>query len=334
MEPLKLAIACQGGGSHCAFGAGVLIELLSRIDADGLLPYQGKHYRIVSLSGTSGGAINALIAWLGLTHPVGPEFGRRALADFWYDMSAHSVGDMFNNFVTVQSQRLREVLPHVESAPNVLSRWAQERILTLLEKHVPFATIPTMLGPHTPKLLIGAANVLTGQAHVFHAGPQRAPRAIEVLASTAVPNLYNAVDVDGQPYWDGLLSQNPPVRNLLSGHHVDDKPDTIWLLRINPREHSGIPQRLADITDRQNEMAGNLALEQEMFFIRQVNKWLEQGVLSSSGFKPVVWQEIVLDAKGDNGDTLDYASKLDRDPVFIEGLVALGREEARAFLGA
>jgi len=333
MSTKNLAIACQGGGSHCAFGAGVLAELLNQLEPDNTLVRNGERYRITALTGTSGGAINAVLAWLGLTHPAGPQIGRHALIDFWHDLSAKTLPDMVGNFFTVQAQRLREILPHVESAPNLASQIGQQRILQLLHQHVPFAQLPSMIGPHTPRLLLGAANVLSGNFKVFEAGPTRVPKPEEILASTAVPSLYKAVEVDGKYYWDGLLSQNPPVRNLLAGCCLEDKPDAIWLIRINPQEHTGVPRRLADITDRQNEMAGNLSLLQEMLFIRSVNKWVREGTLTGD-FKHVEWHEIELEAKSTDGDTLDYASKLDRDPVFIEGLFALGREEARAFLAA
>jgi len=58
MAKQKIAIACQGGGSQTAFTAGVLSTFFE----------QGLHLQkqIVSLSGTSGGAVNASLAWYGL----------------------------------------------------------------------------------------------------------------------------------------------------------------------------------------------------------------------------------------------------------------------------
>ncbi|HWB71208.1 MAG TPA: patatin-like phospholipase family protein [Egibacteraceae bacterium] len=73
-----------------------------------------------------------------------------------------------------------------------------------------------------------------------------------VVASAAVPNLFRAVRVDGRLCWDGLLSQNPPVREL-----PDARPDEIWVIQINPSARGQEPTSLADILDRRNELAGN-----------------------------------------------------------------------------
>ena len=57
MSQRRIAIACQGGGSQCAFVAGALKALFARRVQD--------RYRIVGLSGTSGGAFTAALAWEG-----------------------------------------------------------------------------------------------------------------------------------------------------------------------------------------------------------------------------------------------------------------------------
>lgn len=331
MEPRKLAIACQGGGSHCAFGAGVLIEVLSRLDAEYCLAWRGARYSVVGLSGTSGGAINALMAWYGLVHPAGPETGIRALTGFWDALGASEPADALANFLTVQATRLAEFVPHLEYAPNGLSCQAQQQFRAQIEAQVPFAQLAKYLTPEAPKLLVGAADVFSGGFTVFKSGPDRQPRPEEFLASAAVPLLFPAVPLDDTAYWDGLLSQNPPVRDFLQGSPSQEKPDVLWIIRINPRAHVGIPERLVDIVDRQNEIAGNQSLEQERFFIEQVNQWVARGTLSGA-FKHVDWHEIELMVKVAAGPILDYGSKLNRDPAFIAWLIQQGREEARQFL--
>lgn len=91
-----------------------------------------------------------------------------------------------------------------------------------------------------------------------------------------------------------------------------------------------MPTGLNDIRDRRNEMAGNLAIEEETYFIRRVNHWVEQGLLPDK--KRVAVHEIRLERASGSLDGLDYASKLDRDPDFIEGLMQRGRAVAAAFL--
>lgn len=330
METRSLAIACQGGGSHCAFGAGVLIEVLSRLDAEYTVAWRGDRYRIAGLSGSSGGAINALMAWYGLIHPGGPEVGIRALTGFWEDLSAKDPADAFANFLTVQATRLAEFVPHLEYAPNGFSSQAQQSLKAHIEKHIPFAQLGQYVTAESPKLLVGAADLFTGHFKIFQSGPDRLPRPEELLASAAVPLLFPAVALDDTAYWDGLLSQNPPVRDFLQGCALEEKPDVMWVVRINPQAHIGIPERLVDIVDRQNEMAGNQSLEQERFFIQQVNSWLARGVLTGD-FKHVDWHEIELMVKVAAGPILDYGSKLNRDPSFIAWLIEQGRQEARDF---
>src|SRR3954447_25954870 len=75
----RVAIACQGGGSHTAFTAGVLGRLLSADELD--------EYRVVGLSGTSGGAVCALLAWSALLDGD-PRAGKERLEGFWADNAA------------------------------------------------------------------------------------------------------------------------------------------------------------------------------------------------------------------------------------------------------
>src|SRR5262245_31785983 len=108
-----LAIACQGGGSHCAFGAGVLCEMLGRVSDQGVLTRGEDDYRVVGFSGTSGGAINALLAWYGFVDPEGPRSGIHALQGFWHDMMASPGWDALSNAAMVAAVRLQGVVPTI-----------------------------------------------------------------------------------------------------------------------------------------------------------------------------------------------------------------------------
>jgi NTE family protein len=122
-------------------------------------------------------------------------------------------------------------------------------------------------------------------------------------------------------YWDGLFSQNPPVREL-----PDAGPDEIWVIQIDPQRRAAEPKRMPDIMDRRNELAGNLSLYQEIYFIEKVNEWVAEGVLSETKHKviEVKWIEMLRD--------LDSESKLNRDPQFIQGMIAYGEDQAEVFL--
>ena len=139
-----------------------------------------------------------------------------------------------------------------------------------------------------------------------------------VLASAAVPLLFRAVEEAGRYYWDGLFSQNPPVREL-----PDAGPEEIWVIRINPRGRSTEPKTVGDIADRRNELAGNLSLEQELYVIRKVNEWADR---LGDPYRRIEIREITLDLD------LGLPSKLDRRPAFLRRLFDAGREQADAFL--
>jgi NTE family protein len=324
-----VAIACQGGGSHCAFGAGALIELLGRVRTGGLIARAGEDLRVTGFSGTSGGAINALLAWYGvLVNDY--RAGARSLDAFWHDMMATGIWDALGNAATVSAVRLQGVVPSIEIAPNAWSAAAQESLGAQIAKRVPFAELPDLVGDDSPELHIGAADILSGRFAVFGAsGPRSVPSLDQILASAAVPEIFPPVNVGGRYYWDGLLSQNPPIRDFLRGRDKARIPDEIWIIRINPVARVDVPTQLNDIRDRRNEMAGNLAIDEETYFIGQVNQWVARGQLP--GKKHVEMREIVLSA-GLAKDRLDYASKLDRDPAFIAGLLDRGRVAAAAFL--
>lgn len=301
----RIAIACQGGGSHTAFTAGALQRIL-----------QDDHH-IVALSGTSGGAICATLAWYGLLL----EDRRRAidlLEAFWRDNSASSLTDKFLNDFLMGALRLRNWVAMPEISPYALPTWAQEQFRSLLERHIDFPGIKKLLGPKSPHLYVGAVEVLSGHFRVF----RDAEVGVEaILASSTLPALFRAVPIDGGLYWDGLFSQNPPVRDL-----PDSKPDEIWVIQINPWARATEPQSVEAIADRRNELSGNLSLAQELFFIEKINQWVEEGLLVGDQYKVITIRHLQL------SQDLDLASKMDRDPGFIGALMTQGRATADAFL--
>jgi NTE family protein len=169
-------------------------------------------------------------------------------------------------------------------------------------------------------LVVGAVNVLTGGFTTFR-GPEI--RLESILASAAIPDLFPAVHLDGQTYWDGLFSQNPPIREL-TDYHVDE----IRVVQINKASRDHVPTSKADILDRRNELAGNLSLEHELHFIERINELLERGMLINSPYRRIAVYRIELQWN------LDHASKFDRSERLLRGLMALGRKRARAFLAA
>ncbi|HKP09709.1 MAG TPA: patatin-like phospholipase family protein, partial [Gaiella sp.] len=238
-----MAIACQGGGSHTAFTAGVLKRLLR----ESLL----ERYEIVGLSGTSGGAVCAWLTWLGLGVDD-PERSRRLLDAFWRDNSARSPYAQLVNASVLWASSLQNVVatPALSPYANPFAASGLEDFRALLERHVP--RDGAVDRATAPLLLVGAVDVLSGEFRAFNS--RREEISVDmVLASAAIPTLFRAVHVGNGTYWDGLFSQNPPVRELM-----DAKPDELWVVQINPTEREDEPRTAVEIADRRNELAGNL----------------------------------------------------------------------------
>jgi NTE family protein len=317
----RVAIACQGGGSHTAFTAGVLKGLLGSEELAG--------YEVVGVSGTSGGAICALLAWSALLEDD-PAAAGRLLEDFWADNSATTPLEQLVNAWVVWAASLENlvVLPAVSPYDNPGSVTALAELRRMLERRVDFGRFAAQADGAGPMLLIGAVDVLSGEFRAFNSR-REAITAEMVLASAAIPTLFRSVRVGDGTYWDGLFSQNPPVREL-----VDSRPDELWVIQINPRRWDGEPTTMAEIADRRNELSGNLSLHQELGFIEKIDQLLAEGRLAADGrYKQIVVRVVEL-ARPRLSRSLGTASKLNRDPAFLRDLIAHGEARAAEFLAA
>ena len=308
-EKARIACACQGDGSHTAFTAGVLQGLLEREDED---------QEIVALSGTSGGAICALLAWDGLLRGD-PRRAVDQLQRFWQDNTASTLLDALVNYSIQMASRMRALVAVPKICPYSYPSWDQEQLRRMLERRVDFAQDRSLAGNEgAPGLFIGAVDVLNGAVEVFQ-GTQIGADCL--LASAALPHLFPAIALDDHFYGDGLLSSNPPIREL-----TDFQPDEIWVIQNTKATCKGMPRTVDDFSERRNELFGVLALEQELRFIRKINELLERGVLIDSGYRHIEVRRIVLERD------LDSASKLDRSASFIRSMMADGRAQAKKFL--
>jgi NTE family protein len=324
----RVAIACQGGGSHTAFTAGALKRLLG-----------DDRYEVVGLSGTSGGAICALLAWCGLLGEGGngtPNGAAGLLDSFWQANSASAPYDRFWNDWIVWVNRLQGSVyaPAVSPYSTPLAYWGQQRLRSMLEELVAFDEIQTPSQDSGPMLLVGAVDVCSGEFRAFNSRRDKIG-ADTILASTALPTLFRAVRAGDGVFWDGLFSQNPPVREL-----TEARPDEIWVIQIDPERRAEEPKSMVDILDRRNELAGNLSLYQELYFIEKINDLVDK---LGEGESP---ENKRLRIPGERGreyrhikvrriemlKELDFASKLDRGPSFIRALMDYGEERAEKFL--
>jgi NTE family protein len=353
---IKVAIACQGGGSQTAFTAGVLKALCDANVED--------EFQVVGASGTSGGALCATLVWYSLCKGEKPTW--RRLIDFWRDNTAQTLVEQTVNTAAVTWLRLanRGLLPTYQTSPaspmmRALSRLptpGQRREFTdfpaLLRRHIDFDEIARW-GPRQapPVLVIGAASVLSGRLRKFNSSKE-VIRMEHILASAAVPNLFPAVEVDGDALWDGLLSDNPPIDDLVRKGMVGagNVPQELWVIKINPTTRDSAPVLSDDIVDRRNQLEGNISLFQNLKWVEMINDIILEG-----GFRPdflrdfdianpvripkkfaaepdkpyhIPWIEMSDELQR----TLDYEGKLDRSPENIELLIAHGEERGKAFL--
>jgi NTE family protein len=286
-----------------------------------LEPAQRAQFQLLALSGTSGGAMCASLVWRGLVASGADEAARRLLG-FWRDLAVHDVVDAIGNFWAVSWARAPitvEVSPYLYDPP------AEPKLQALLATHLDLEHLTAdRARRERPKLLIGATEVMNGDRVIFEG---ESLTTDDLIASAAVPPLFRAKHANGgHLYWDGLFATNPPVREFTD---LDDRPDEIWVVQINPQRRDREPRSMREIVDRRNELAGNLSLGQELYFVDKINRLIDSHDALAAQYKRIRVRVVELAAEG-----LDYPSKLDRRSTFIEELIDAGRERADWFFDA
>jgi len=354
----KIAIACQGGGSHTAFTAGVLKVLLEQ--------RVHERFRLVSISGTSGGAICAALAWDGIVRGAARPW--EGLVAFWEENTAQGPIEQGLNDAMVATMRKISggLLPQWAVAPgspmlkalmsftSLGMRPRYTDFLALLQAHIDFDAWRGLgLRAQPPVLVIGAVNVLNGKLRRFSSA-REVIRPEHILASCAVPNLFEAVELDGGAYWDGLFSDNPPITELPQAAFVGSEllPPEIWVIKINPTTSDSVPATPEEISNRRNELIGNMSMFHQLESLAWLNDLFLRGAFKTEFLDKFLIKEPVLIPKGypDAADrpyhipyieisealrpSLSYETKLDRGPANIARLMADGERQALRFLEA
>jgi NTE family protein len=288
------------------------------------------------------------------------------LIAFWRDNTAQSQPELMINNMVIEWMRMvnRGMLPMFQTSPSSPLVQAMSQFLTvghrrgfsdfqaLLRRHIDFDELAAW-GPQptAPVLIIGAASVLSGQLRKFNSSKE--PIRIEhILASAAVPNLFPAVQLDGDPLWDGLFSDNPPLDDLVRKRIVGagNIPHEVWVIKINPTTRTTAPVQPNEIADRRNQLEGNVSVFQNLKWIELINDLILEDAFQSDFLanfdipqpvripkafasepdKPyhIPWIEMSEELQR----SLDYEGKLDRSPGNVESLIAHGEERGRAFL--
>jgi NTE family protein len=75
--------------------------------------------------------------------------------------------------------------------------------------------------------------------------------------------MFQAVEINGESYWDGGYSGNPNITPLV---RECNSKDTI-LVQINPVERPSTPKTAREILNRINEVSFNAVLQEELRMI-------------------------------------------------------------------
>ena len=291
----KIGLALQGGGSHGAFTWGVL---------DRLLELDENELGFESICGTSAGAINAVVMTYGM-HVGGRIKAKELLEKLWLDISKSG---------------FKLTYPFIEHFTNIFSPYQfnplnLNPLKTIINDLVDFDD----LRKSKIKLFICATNVKTNQGKIFRTSQININ---SVMASTALPSMFQAVEIDGEYYWDGGYMGNPPLSPLILNSKISD----LLLIKLNSININYLPTSAKDISDRVTEICFNSSLMNEMKMIQLRNEMIRDGIdLGKYGNKEIFVHSI---SGYETLGKLDYSSKMTTELSFLLKLKNAGRQVA------
>lgn len=302
-RPVSLAL--QGGGAHGAYTWGVLDRLL-----------EDERLEIKSISATSAGAMNAVAYASGMV-AGGAEGARAALEALWKAVSDAGAG--MNVFGAAGLQIASAIQSF--ASPYDLNPFNFNLLRRVVEREIDFEAVRAS----GFNLFISATNVESGRVKVF-SGEEITPDA--VLASACLPQTFQAVEIDGQGYWDGGYMGNPSLFPLI----YSGAPQDVLLVLLNPLVRPGIPKRAAEIQERLNEISFNASLIGELRAIAFVQRLLDEGMLKEAMIKK--YRRLNVHAIRGGRDLINYglATKYDTRWRFLTELRDLGRIAADQWL--
>lgn len=314
-------LAFQGGGSHGAVTWGVADRLL-----------EDDRLRIEAISGSSAGAVNATVLAYGL-HKNGRDGAREALDTLWRKISdagkqyspvsanpfplSVGVTDMINAF----SYQLFDTVTRALS-PYQLNPFDVNPLREILSSCIDFDSLRKC---DKTKLFIAATNVRSGKVKVF----ETAEMSDDVVcASACLPLLFQAVEIDGEAYWDGGYMGNPVLFPFFYASGSSD----IVIVHVNPIERDDIPKTAPEIMNRVNEISFNSSLLRELRAINFVQRLLDDGWIKDE-YRDRLHKIRVHSIRSDEAlKDFDVTSKFRTDWDFLTNLKQKGRDIADAWL--
>lgn len=304
-KPRPISLALQGGGAHGAYTWGVLDRLSSE-----------ESLAIEAISATSAGAINAAAYAAGLAKG-GPEGARAELEALWRRVSdASAAMGAFGAAGFAVASALQSI-----ASPYDLNPFNYNPLRRIVEEQVDFAAVRAS----GLKLFLSATNVETGKVRVF---ARDEITADAVLASACLPQAFQAVEINGTPYWDGGFMGNPSLFPLI----YSGAPADVLLVILNPLTRPGTPKRAAEIQERLNEISFNASLIGELRAIAFVQRLIDDGMLKEPMMKK--YRRLNIHAIKGGQDLIGYglSSKYDTRWRLLTELRDMGREAAERWL--
>lgn len=240
---LPITLALEGGGALGAFTWGVLDRLVDETTL-----------RVAAVSGTSAGAMNAAMLVQGLVQG-GPDAAKRLLETFWHRVSIAAgslpgaAGTWLQNMSAGMTAGMGPMLEAMRSGMTFAN--PLRGILAELLRPALFAD------PAAAELVIAATRVRTGEARLFWNAEVDVDA---LLASACLPMLFSAIEIDGETYWDGGYSSNPPVRPLIEA----GAPEDVLIVRTMPAERLRPPSGASAVKDRLSEITFGGPLRAEL----------------------------------------------------------------------
>ncbi|WP_043528175.1 patatin-like phospholipase family protein [Litchfieldella xinjiangensis] len=324
--PIKrIDVALQGGGSHGAFTWGVLDRLL-----------EDERLEIGGLSGTSAGAMNAVVLANGWAQN-GRQGAREALDAFWRDVGKAGDGrfagdNLLQLLFGHWTPGLKPVYRFMDAVSRLVSPYQTNPfdvnpLRNILERHVDFERLR---GFEAIRLFVSATNVHSGQQRIFRNAEMTRDM---VMASACLPVLFQAVEIDGEAYWDGGYSSNPSLLPLIR----ESPPGDLMLVQINPRERAGVPRLAHEIVNRINEISFNNSLQQELRTVAMIKRLLDEEREAGHDYQAELFQKIGdlhlhrIEATKEM-DAFEAITRLDARMDFLQRLHDIGFQAADRWL--
>jgi NTE family protein len=307
-KPIGLAL--QGGGSWGAYTWGVLDALLA-----------GRSIRIAHLSGTSAGAINAAIVAGALAKGSAAQ-ARKSLRSFWLSIARPAVADLGREVWGPMGRIWRDslatwLISSGSVSPYHVNPLNINPLRDAIAKHVDFDAIRSK---DAPALYVTVTNVKTGLPRVI----ANDGMTIDVLlASACLPTLFQAVEIDGDHYWDGGYCGNPTLWPMIYTGAARD----IVVVQLVPDEVPAMPRDAAAIRQRVGEIIFNSSLVAEMQSIAAMR------TLAARGEGPSIMRELRMHRIGPPArDLIEPGSAMERSRGALLRLHDEGQAAGKQFL--